>query len=138
MEHEYEKDFDGWHPIKKNIECNRRAPTIKLREIWWCSIGINIGIEQDGKNRLFERPVLVIRKFNSRHFLGVPLTTQIKNYPFRHKIYYRNRSEDKVREAQALLSQTRSYDATRLTRRIARIGPSQFTTLKIDFRQMFD
>lgn len=137
MENEYQKDFDGWHPIKKKIESNRRAPTIKLREIWWCSIGINIGVEQDGKNRLFERPVLVFRKFNSRHFRGMPLTTQIKNYPFRCKIYYRNRSEGHVREAQALLSQTRAYDAIRLTRRIARIGPSQFDAVVDDFKKMF-
>ncbi len=31
----------------------------------WCSIGINVGDEEDGKNELYERPVLVIKKFNA-------------------------------------------------------------------------
>ena len=75
----------------------RKFPTIRQREIWWCSISINIGVEEDGKNNLYERPILVVRKFNRRHFMGVPLTTKIKEYPQRHKIYYRNRGEDEAR-----------------------------------------
>lgn len=81
------KDFDGWHPIKTKIELDGKTPTIRQREIWWGSIGVNIGVEQDGKNRLYERPVLVVRKFNHRHFMGIPLTTQLKDFPFRHRIY---------------------------------------------------
>lgn len=41
------------------------------REIWWCSLGVNIGFEQDGTNDLFERPVLVIKKIQPRRALGL-------------------------------------------------------------------
>ena len=136
MDNRYIKDFDGWHPVKKQIEQDCKTPTIRQREIWWGSIGINIGVEQDGKNRLYERPVLVVRKFNHRHFMGIPLTTQLKDFPFRHTIYYRNKEEGRVREGQALLSQMRSYDAIRLTRYVAKLGTKQFNSLMRELHEM--
>ncbi len=136
MDDAYIKDFDGWHPVKKQIEQDGKIPTIRQREIWWGSIGINIGVEQDGKNRLYERPVLVVRKFNHRHFIGIPLTTQLKDFPFRHTVYYRNKEEGRVREGQALLSQMRSYDAMRLTRYVAKLGTTQFNSLMKDLHEM--
>lgn len=134
MPDEYIKDFDGWHPLKKKIEKECRVPTIRQRDIWWCSIGVNIGVEQDGKNALYERPVLVVRKFNNRHFMGVPLTTQLKDFPLRHNVFYR--SQGQVREGQALLSQMRSYDAMRLTRHVAKLGTKQFKELMESIHDM--
>ena len=134
MTDDYIKDFDGWHPLKKQIQADEKVPTIKQREIWWCSIGVNIGVEQDGKNDLYERPVLVVRKFNNRHFMGVPLTTQLKDFPLRKNIFYG--SDSGVKEGQALLSQMRSYDAMRLTRHVAKLGPKQFNELMQEIREM--
>ena len=37
--------------------------------------GKNIGFEQNGKGSNFVRPILVLRKFNSSIFWGLPLTT---------------------------------------------------------------
>lgn len=133
---DYIKDFDGWQLLKKQIHAEEKVPTVRQREIWWCSIGVNIGVEQDGKNALYERPVLIIRKFNHRHFMGVPLTTQLKDFPFRHTIHYRNEAEGKVREGQALLSQMRSYDAMRLTRQVAKLGHKQFNELLNEIHAM--
>ena len=136
MNDEYIKDFDGWHPLKKQIQDEERVPTVRQRQIWWCSIGVNIGVEQDGKNDLYERPVLITRKFNHRHFMGIPLTTQLKDFPLRHTIFYRNSAENRVRQGQALLSQMRSYDAMRLTRHIATLGTKQFNALMEAVRDM--
>ena len=61
------KDFDTWNEEKKGLEIV--APDTLIfheREIWWSSIGLNVGDEEDGKNDLFERPVLVLRKFNNK------------------------------------------------------------------------
>lgn len=137
MTDDYIKDFDGWHPLKKQIQEDEKVPTIKQREIWWCSIGVNIGVEQDGKNDLYERPVLVVRKFNNRHFMGVPLTTQLKDFPLRKNIFYRNDKGSGVKEGQALLSQMRSYDAMRLTRHVAKLGTGQFNELMQEICEMF-
>lgn len=65
----------------------KQKDTIHLfneREIWWCSIGENIGFEGDGKNDMFERPVLILKKYNAEVFFGAPLTTSTKEHPLRY------------------------------------------------------
>ena len=59
-----EKDFDGWNSNKKQIHDHSAAPFYHKREIWWCSLGINVGFEQDGTGANYDRPVL-IRDFKS-------------------------------------------------------------------------
>lgn len=125
MTDNYVKDFDGWNPQKKKIS-DRNPPTFKLREIWWCSTGINVGVEQDGKNVLFERPVLVVRKFNNRIFWGVPLTTKLSDYPGFLPITFRAKGDREPRERRAMLPHMRSYDAMRLNRPMARLPHKQF------------
>ena len=43
------KDFQGWHTLKQNLDKRQSTsvPTIKEREIWWCSIGVNVGDEEE-------------------------------------------------------------------------------------------
>ncbi len=65
----YHKDFDGWIDLKKLLS-SKNPPTFQEREIWWCSIGINVGFEIDGKNDKYLRPVLIFRKFNKNIFFG--------------------------------------------------------------------
>jgi hypothetical protein len=72
-----QKDFDTWNNLKKEIHTKDIRRFCDPREIWWCSIGINIGSEEDGKNKLFERPVLIIRVFNRHMVRIVPLTRKI-------------------------------------------------------------
>lgn len=74
------KDFDKWNSKKKNLntkEVNRNL-FYSEREVWWCSLGVNIGVEVDGKNADFERPFLIIKVFNSEQIWGVPLTSKEK------------------------------------------------------------
>ena len=58
------KDFEAWSKLKITLDCEHNAPVFNEREVWWCCIGVNIGDESNGKNRLHNRPVLVLRKFN--------------------------------------------------------------------------
>jgi hypothetical protein len=61
------KYFDLWNTAKQNLDIKILDEKFRVheREIWWCSMGVNIGDEEDGKNELFERPVLILRKFNN-------------------------------------------------------------------------
>ncbi len=70
--------LDWWkiHILLKNKNAVR---FFKKAEVWWCSIGMNVGVEIYGKGRDFSRPVIIFKKFDSCSFLGIPLTTQIKN-----------------------------------------------------------
>lgn len=72
------KDFIGWSNLKEKLDHAVSQPTISEREIWWCSIGVNIGDEEDGKKNLYNRPILIVKKFNARLFWGVALGTKIK------------------------------------------------------------
>ena len=51
-------DFPGWHRHKEQLHAQHHTPTFQEREIWWCSVGVNVGHEMDGKNQFYNRPVL--------------------------------------------------------------------------------
>src|SRR3972149_11433241 len=70
------KEFLKWHVLKSDLDRQAVSAKFQEREIWWCSLGCNIGYEQDGKHELFERPVLIVRKFNADLFWGLPLSSK--------------------------------------------------------------
>lgn len=116
------KDFDEWNNIKKKVEDYHRAP-VKLGEIYWCRIGLNIGVEQDGKGNNFMRPVIILKKFSNEIVLIVPLTT--KN----HKgDWYINLSIDDEK-VQDILNQIRPIDTKRLLSSLGQIGETEVTKI---------
>ena len=73
------KDFVKWFLVKTNIDSRiYNPPLFKEGQIWWCSIGENVGGEISGKGEYFRRPVLIIRKLDRFSFIGLPITSQIK------------------------------------------------------------
>ncbi len=56
------KDFDTWNNLKKGVNAGK-GKLYKERDIWWCSLGVNVGFEQDGTGNSYERPVVVLRGF---------------------------------------------------------------------------
>ena len=59
------KDFISWLSIKTKIDGLKHSPPLfNEGEIWWCSIGENVGMEISGKGSYFRRPVLIIRKLD--------------------------------------------------------------------------
>lgn len=78
------KDFDNWNIKKQTIHNEGSLPTFKEREIWWCSLGVNIGCEQDGKGIESRRPILVIKKYNKNQLLALPLSSIIKEHHYRY------------------------------------------------------
>jgi hypothetical protein len=68
--------FVEWTKLKIRIHCLEKVPRyFKERGIWWTSLGVNIGHEQNGKNEKFERPVLVLKRFNEYLLWVLPLTS---------------------------------------------------------------
>lgn len=120
-----QKYFDDWNIEKKSLEKTDEAIIpFHEREIWWCSIGINLGDEQDGKNSLFERPVLVVKKFNKRIAWVLPLSTKEKDGIYYHLLEYDGR------KSTVLLSQLRLLSAKRFRRFIGKIPDPQFFSIK--------
>jgi mRNA interferase MazF len=117
-----ERDFDRWNDRKKALDEKARKPLFQEREIWWCALGANLGFEQDGKHDNFERPVLVLRKYNANLFFGLPLTSVEREGKFYFEIKY----GDKSRNGYVILSQGRTLSPNRLLRKMHRIGNATF------------
>jgi mRNA interferase MazF len=118
MPEEYIKDFDRWHESKKLI--HKRLPNIVCseREVRWCFLGVNIGVEEDGKKEFFVRPVLIVKKINSRCSWILPLSSSIQNNPYRYTLLQE--------KTQVVLSQIRTIDNRRLERKMFTISEIEF------------
>ncbi|MBI2454142.1 MAG: type II toxin-antitoxin system PemK/MazF family toxin [Parcubacteria group bacterium] len=119
------KDFDSWNKEKKSLETiGHNTLAFHEREIWWCSIGINLGDEQDGKNELFERPVLILKKFNNKIAWVLPMSTKSKEGFYYHNLDH----EGKV--FTVILSQLRLISVKRFRRFVRKISPHQFALIQ--------
>lgn len=116
-----EKNFDKWNIKKQEINIRNELVLFHEREIWWCSVGVNIGYEQDGKNELFERPVLVIKKFNRDVLWVLPLTRSNKQGG-----YYYSTSIPESSGSVIILSQLRLISSKRLLRKMGMISKVVF------------
>lgn len=115
------KDFDKWNEKKKRLDSSQNLFDFHEREVWWCSIGINVGSEQHSTSDDFGRPVLVIRRFSPNVFWGIPLTTKVnKRVPFRIRVAIDGVPND------ILIEQLRAFDRRRLLRKIAVVGEADF------------
>jgi mRNA interferase MazF len=117
-----EKDFDSWNQIKKELEV-RKSPDFRVGDIWWCSIGVNLGHEEDGKNQDFERPVLIIRKFNKELFWAIPLTSKLKSGEYYHTVNLFGDSRTLI------ISQVRVLSSRRLLRKLHKISFKKLTEI---------
>jgi len=126
-----EKDFNSWNILKQNIDSERNRPSFKQREIWWCHIGLNIGDEENGKGKSYQRPVLVLRKFNNHIFFAVPLTTRVKDNPLYHKIHFKGKDQC------AMLSQAKTLESKRIINKMGKITTEEFKKLKESFKNVF-
>jgi mRNA interferase MazF len=125
------KNFDGWNSLKKDINTVSTIKYYKTRQIWWIRLGCNVGHEQDGKGDYFERPILIIKKFNNRIFLGIPLTTKIKNNPF----YFKITDNENILRC-GIISQLRLLDASRLRQKIGFVNQNIFEEIRKAIREI--
>lgn len=122
----YKKDFDGWSIEKQRLHY-QKDPIVYFhrREVWWCTLGINIGFEQDGKNESYSRPVIVLNVFSTNACLVVPLTSKEKTGRF-----YFDVGVVAGRNAKAVISQMRFVDKRRLSNKVGVINEKTFQKLQ--------
>ena len=120
------KDFFTWSAEKEAIhESKPRIPFFNEKDVWFASLGVNVGFEQDGKGRQFLRPIVVLKKFNNETLWGIALTSKSKTGP-----YYFSFTHDGNRRSTANLSQFRLIDSKRLQYKIGTISSVDFEQLK--------
>lgn len=130
MFEDYAKRLINWTKVKFNIQTKSTKRFFKEREIWWTSIGVNVGYEQDGKRDGFERPVLIIKKFNHDIFIGLPLTSRDKScVGVDNKKYYKPVGISNG-YSYVILSQVRLFSSKRLIRKIQTVAHSEFDVVK--------
>ena len=108
-------DFDRWNTIKKLLAHDVPLPLAfpKNGEVWMCTLGKNLGREQNGGSQDFSRPVLVIKKFNNEIFWVVPLSTKQKPLDF-----YFNYNDPSGAPVATILAQLRLVSINRFRRDI--------------------
>jgi mRNA-degrading endonuclease toxin of MazEF toxin-antitoxin module len=126
-----QKDFDTWNMLKKEIHENGVRKFCHVREIWWCTFGINIGNEQDGSGKEYRRPVVILKGLSIETCLIIPLTSSSQKHHLRLPV-----GDVNGKNAQALLSQIRVIDTRRLVRKIGYLEKEKFEIIRKAVRDM--
>ncbi len=116
------KTFFLWHFLKNRLH-KKDTVNFSRREIWWCSVGLNIGYEINGKGTKFLRPVLVLKKTSNENFVGLPMTSKGKNLPG----YF------KYKDGYIILEQVRTFNARRLVSRKEKVSQNNFDIINNSF-----
>lgn len=117
-----------WMCLKERLRNTlRRGPNVNEGDIWWASIGENIGWEINGKSESFSRPVIIVKKLSQGFFLVIPATTKE-----RHGSWYVTYSHKGI-SAIACLHQIRAIDYRRLRSRIGQLQDSDLKNIKTAF-----
>lgn len=127
------KDFAKWHKEKQRVQSGDERVFYHEREVRWCSLGLNVGFESDGKGDKYLRPVLIVRGFSREVCFCVPVTTKVKKGIFYHPVDL----EDGIKRT-AMLSQLRLLDTKRLHEMIGTAGGKQFKEIKQAITRLFE
>jgi len=124
------KEFNEWNEVKKLIDNRKNIINVKEREVYWASIGENIGSEQNGKGSAFSRPILIVRKLNRNLFFGVPLSTKNKEGSFFYNFHLNEE------QSNALLVQAKVFDVKRLDNKIGVVNRNDFDILRLKLKEL--
>jgi mRNA interferase MazF len=125
------KDFDGWDETKKRTDSRRGASFYHEREVWCCTLGVNVGSEENGSGEEYRRPALILKGLSVETCLIVPLTTSAKDHPLRVAVGLIG-----GKQARAILSQMRVIDTKRLVRKIEYLDVDTFEQIRKAARGM--
>ncbi len=125
-------NFDDWNHKKKQLHGSHPKILFKEGQIWWCSLGVNVGEEVLGKGPLYRRPVIVIRKITHSPCVVIPTTTQEKRagswyFPF----------EVNNLKRWAMVYQIRFISSRRLSNRESTLSDPDFQALKKAVRDFY-
>ncbi len=124
--------YDDWNELKKEIALKETQYSFKEGEIWWCSLGVNLGTESLGKGEGFQRPILIIKKLSKDACIGIPLTTKFKVGTWFAEIIFH--SEKRY----AMLYQIRMLHTKRFQRRIGTIDHEMLLHVKEKLRALLE
>ncbi len=125
------REFMDWIEVKADVHRRILLPNFSEGEIWWCAVGRNVGVEINGKSKTFARPVIILRKFNKRSFMAVPLTSKQHEGTWYIDFTFKGVNE------YAVLAQSRIMSTARLYQRIGRADETDMLKIRVGFHNLF-
>ena len=126
-----EKNFDRWNEYKKRLNEKPFLHYVNERDVFWCSLGHNVGHEEDGKNENFERPVLILKKFSRDLVIIAPISSKIREGPFYYQYAFG------MKDSVVLLQHIRSISTKRLLRKMTKVPTTVFLEITELARNLF-
>ncbi len=120
------RQYDIWNEKKKGLQTESSSDQIYFNEadIWWCSVGLNVGREAFGKGKDFRRPILIIKKLSAELCIALPLTSKKKDGTWFVEIPIMNGIN------WIMLHQIRTLHRKRLQHKITRLEKEDFMRVK--------
>ena len=126
------KRFVEWIGLKEKLHGKRHgAPHVSEGEIWWVSIGENVGSEINGKSKLFSRPAVILKKLSRGFYFVIPTTSLQKEGTW--YVHFKQHGRDMA----ACLHQARAIDHRRLFSKLGRLDDTDFKKVKTGFRKLY-
>lgn len=120
-----------WNEVKIKLNLSAGRQNIREGQIYWASVGQNIGEEMYGKSSTYTRPVLVFKKLSKSRFMGIPLTSQDHEgswyVPFMH--------DDKKQVA--VVGQAKVMSTKRLFNEIGEIDDADMKRIEEGFKDLY-
>lgn len=121
-----------WFDVKQRLrETPREPPLVSEGDIWWASIGENVGSEIHGKSRAFSRPVVIYRKLGRSFFMVAPTTTTPKNGTWYIPIHSLGT------DMRVCLHQMRTMDYRRLSTKMGCVTESEANQIRDGFLNLY-
>jgi mRNA interferase MazF len=126
--------YDEWNKKKQDLQFSDKTNKIYFKEgqIWWCSVGLNIGDESYGKGEGFYRPVLIIKKLSNNLCVCLPLTSKEKVGSWFVEIVLSNERN------WVMLSQIKSISKKRFYLKMAELNPEDLFKIKEKLEQLLE
>lgn len=126
------KRFLEWIGLKEKLHGRvQTIPHVNEGEVWWASLGENIGFEINGKSQLFTRPVIIFKKLNKGFYFVIPASTQPRS-----GTWYASFTQ-KGKHQVACLHQARSIDYRRLYSKLGQLDERDWMNLTLNFEKLY-
>ncbi len=126
------KKFMEWLGLKEHLHGGaHQPPHVSVGDIWWVSLGENVGSEIDGKNELFSRPVIIYKKLAHGFYFTIPTTTKTRVGTW----YVSVRHQEK--DMAACLHQVRTIDYRRLSSKLGTLDDADMIRVKEGFNNLY-
>ena len=104
---------------------------VSVGDIWWASLGENVGSEINGKSEKFTRPVVIYKKLAHGFYAVLPTTTKVREGSW--YVHVRHLGVDEY----VCLHQVRTIDYRRLYSKLGQLDDEDVAKIKQGFTSLF-